>query len=71
MLGCPVVQLGVGLEPYSAIANLELVSSGVDDRYAFAHKIAKDLFLYMTSFSQATPMGDMMVSKFSLSLYQT
>jgi hypothetical protein len=34
------------------IDNLSLATSGVDDRFHFAHKIAADLFLYMTSFSQ-------------------
>ena len=41
------------------IKNLEIVSSGVDDRLAFAHKIALDLFQYMTSFSEKTQHGDM------------
>jgi hypothetical protein len=35
--------------------------SGVDDRHAFAHKIAIDLFQYMTSFSQPTQVGEMML----------
>jgi hypothetical protein len=33
------------------IENLEISNSGVDDRFAFAYKIAMDLFQYMTSFS--------------------
>jgi hypothetical protein len=33
------------------INNLELTFSGVEDRFAFAHKIAMDLFQYMASFS--------------------
>lgn len=68
MVGCPVVQLGVALETYETVANLEMMHSGVDDRHAFAHKIAKDLFLFMTSFSQTTPMGDMMASFHSFPL---
>jgi len=42
----------VALDTLETIKNLEMVASGVDDRFAFAHKIAKDLFLFMTSFSQ-------------------
>ena len=38
------------------INNLSLATSGVDDRFHFAHKIAADLFLYMTSFSQGENM---------------
>ena len=33
------------------IDNLSLATSGVDDRFHFAHKFAADLFLFMTSFS--------------------
>ena len=33
------------------IKNLQILNSGVEDRYAFAHKIALDLFQYMSSFS--------------------
>jgi hypothetical protein len=47
----PFIQLGVSLEPLDTIKNLNIVSSGVEDRFAFAHKIALDLFQYMTSFS--------------------
>ena len=61
MYGCPIVQLLVSLETYQTIANLELLSSGVDDRKEFAIKIARDLFLYMTSFSQQTQLGEMLV----------
>ena len=43
------------------IQNLELMHSGVEDRREFAHKIALDLFQYMTSFSQGTQVGEMMV----------
>lgn len=59
----PVVQLGVSLEPLETIKNLELVGSGVEDRFTFAHKIAQDLFQYMASFStgNASSQGMMMV----------
>ena len=39
------------------IDNLNLANSGVDDRFFFAHKIANDLFRYMTSFSQGDLEG--------------
>lgn len=34
------------------IDNLAISASGVEDRRAFAYKIARDLFEYMASFSQ-------------------
>jgi hypothetical protein len=38
------------------------VSSGFEDRFNFAHKIALDLFQYMTSFSVPdSPVGMMVV----------
>jgi len=43
------------------IKNLDLVYSGVEDRRAFAHKIAQDLFQYMVSFSQASLVGEMLL----------
>jgi hypothetical protein len=45
------------------IKNLEIVYSGVEDRFTFAHKIALDLFQYMTSFSSgdASSTGMMVV----------
>lgn len=57
------VQLGVSLEPLETIKNLELVSSGVEDRFTFARKIAQDLFQFMTSFSagDASSQGAMVV----------
>mmetsp|Transcript_6860 Transcript_6860/g.14891 ORF Transcript_6860/g.14891 Transcript_6860/m.14891 type:complete len:203 (+) Transcript_6860:29-637(+) len=55
--GCSVVQLGVSLEPLETINNLELASAGVDDRFAFAHKIALDLWHYMASFSSSGSSG--------------
>ena len=51
MIGVPVVQLGVSIEAIDTIVNLDIVGSGVEDRHAFAHKIASDLFQYMASFS--------------------
>jgi Protein of unknown function (DUF775) len=43
------------------ITNLSLEYSGVEDRFAFAHKIALDLFRYMTSFAQGGSAGSMIV----------
>ena len=45
----------------ATIENLSLTTSGVEDRFAFAHKIALDLFTFMTSFSQSSQPGYMMV----------
>lgn len=59
--GCQFVQLGVSLEPLDTIKNLDLVLSGVEDRFGFAHKIALDLFQYMTSFSSGDQQQGMMV----------
>ncbi len=39
-----------------------MVRTGVEDRFAFAHKIAKDLFNFMTSFSTGSSTSrEMMV----------
>lgn len=43
------------------INNLEITYSGVEDRFAFAHKIAMDLFQYMTSFSTGEGAGQGMM----------
>jgi hypothetical protein len=45
------------------IKNLEIASSGVEDRFLFAHRIAQDLFQYMASFStgDSTSQGAMVV----------
>lgn len=57
----PMIQLGVSIEPLETIHNLNLINSGYEDRFAFAHKIALDLFQYMTSFSQSSQPGIMQV----------
>eukprot|EP01041_Mallomonas_annulata_P006767 gene6767-13713_t len=61
MIGCPLVQLGVSLESLDTIKNLDLLLSGVDDRRQFAHKIALDLFQFMTSFSHPCQNGQMII----------
>jgi hypothetical protein len=43
------------------INNLELTFSGVEDRFAFAHKIAMDLFQYMASFSTGGGSNNIMM----------
>ena len=43
------------------IKNLDIDKSGVEERYTFAHKIALDLFQYMTSFSDGNSNTNMMV----------
>mmetsp|Transcript_19488 Transcript_19488/g.77562 ORF Transcript_19488/g.77562 Transcript_19488/m.77562 type:complete len:112 (+) Transcript_19488:460-795(+) len=52
VVGAAAVQLGVSLETSASVANLELERSGVDDRRAFARKIAQDLFDFLGSFSR-------------------
>ncbi|CAM9138803.1 unnamed protein product [Sphacelaria rigidula] len=59
---CPVAQLGVSIESEEVVANLRLEAGGVQDRKQFALKIAKDLFQFMSSFSNSTQAGaEMMV----------
>ena len=43
------------------IRNLSIADSGVEDRRAFAYKIARDLFEYMASFSQSGAKSDAML----------
>eukprot|EP00904_Undaria_pinnatifida_P000953 jgi/Undpi1/10859/HiC_scaffold_3.g01385.m1 len=57
MRSCGVVQLGVSIESEDVVINLRLGGGGVQDRKQFALKIAKDLFQYMSSFSQSTQAG--------------
>jgi hypothetical protein len=59
MQAIPGIQLGVEITPLDTIRNLELTRSGFDDRFAYAHKVARDLYNYMASFSQ--PQNDMML----------
>ena len=39
------------------IHNLQIMNVGVEDRFAFAHKIALDLFQFMTSFSTTSDIS--------------
>jgi hypothetical protein len=55
------LRLGVSLEPLDSLANLDMASSGVEDRFEYAKKIALNLFNFMTSFSQAAQPGMMVV----------
>ncbi|CAM9552077.1 unnamed protein product [Hapterophycus canaliculatus] len=57
MQSCGVVQLGVSIESEDTVTNLQLAAGGVQDRKDFALKIAKDLFQFMSSFSQSTQAG--------------
>jgi hypothetical protein len=49
------------LRRIETILNLGIEMSGVEDRHAFAHKIALDLFQYMNSFSQGSQDGMLIV----------
>mmetsp|Transcript_8688 Transcript_8688/g.27291 ORF Transcript_8688/g.27291 Transcript_8688/m.27291 type:complete len:191 (+) Transcript_8688:219-791(+) len=51
LAGGAVVQVGVSIEPTDSVANLQLAGSGVDERRAFARKIAQDLFTFLASFA--------------------
>jgi hypothetical protein len=57
----PVVYLGVSLEPMTTVENLTITTSGYEDRFNFAHKIALDLFQFMTSFASSSSPAGMMV----------
>ncbi|CAM9796497.1 unnamed protein product [Ectocarpus sp. 6 AP-2014] len=57
MQSCGVVQLGISIESVDTVTNLGLCAGGVQDRKNFALKIAKDLFQFMSSFSQSTQAG--------------
>lgn len=57
----PGVYLGVSLEPMTTIENLTMTTSGFEDRFNFAHKIALDLFQYMSSFATGSSPAGMMV----------
>lgn len=59
--GATIVQLGIALETLDNIKNLEIQNNGVEDRLAFAHKIALDLFQYMTSNAPSSSSNQMMV----------
>ncbi|KAJ0401278.1 hypothetical protein ATCC90586_003715 [Pythium insidiosum] len=51
VVGQPVLQLGISIEPIDNVKNLGIEASGLEERKAFALKIAQDLFNFMTSFS--------------------
>ena len=44
-----------------SVKNLGIEASGLEERKAFAHKIALDLFRYMTSFSKSQDQALMTV----------
>lgn len=54
LVTCHAVQLCVTIESLATIKNLDLIFSDVEDRFAFAHKIAQDLWHYMASFATPT-----------------
>lgn len=61
VVGQPVLQLGVSIEPLDNVKNLGIEASGLEERKAFALKIAMDLFNYMTSFSTSTNQAYMTI----------
>ena len=53
------VQLGLAVEPLANVANVAGALSRSDgDRLAFAQLVAMDLFVFLSSFAQPTPVGD-------------
>ncbi|CAK4377157.1 unnamed protein product [Aphanomyces euteiches] len=61
VVGQPVVQLGVSIESADNVKNLGIEASGLEERKAFAHKIALDLFNFMSSFSTSTNANMMVI----------
>ena len=61
--GQTVVQFGVSLEPLETIENLNIATDGVEDRFHFAHKIALDLWQYLTSFTTDNGSATIVVPK--------
>jgi len=62
LVGVGVVQLGIALEPLETLGNLEQGTAGVENGFAYAHKIALDLFQFMASFaSSSSQPGAMLV----------
>ncbi|OQS02059.1 hypothetical protein THRCLA_05538 [Thraustotheca clavata] len=57
----PVVQLGISIESLANVKNLGIEESGLMERKAFAHKIALDLFNFMSSFSTSTDRSLMVI----------
>ena len=53
------MQLGLAVEPLANVANVAGALSRSDgDRLAFAQLVAMDLFVFLSSFAQPTPVGD-------------
>ncbi|EQC42798.1 hypothetical protein SDRG_00519 [Saprolegnia diclina VS20] len=57
----PIIQVGVSIEPVDNVKNLGIEASGLTERKAFAHKIAVDLFNFMSSFSTSTDRSLMVI----------
>ncbi|RLN52434.1 hypothetical protein BBJ29_009527 [Phytophthora kernoviae] len=61
VVGQPVLQLGVSIESLDNVKNLGIEASGLEEREAFALKIAQDLFNYLSSFSTSTNQNYMTI----------
>ncbi|CEG46438.1 Uncharacterized conserved protein [Plasmopara halstedii] len=61
VVGQPVLQLGVSIESLDNVKNLGIEASGLEERKAFALKIAQDLFNYLSSFSSSSSQGYMTI----------
>ncbi|CAH0515103.1 unnamed protein product [Peronospora belbahrii] len=61
VVGQPVLQLGVSIENLDSVKNLGIEASGLEERKAFALKIAQDLFNYLSSFSTSNNQSYMTI----------
>ncbi|KAF1780044.1 hypothetical protein JG687_00003329 [Phytophthora cactorum] len=61
VVGQPVLQLGVSIESLDNVKNLGIEASGLEERKAFALKIAQDLFNYLSSFSSSNSQSYMTI----------
>jgi len=55
------IQLGASIESLDTLSNMDIASTGVEDRLEYAKKIAVNLFNYMTSFSSSAQPGVILV----------
>ncbi|UIZ22625.1 hypothetical protein KXD40_005341 [Peronospora effusa] len=61
VVGQPLLQLGVSIESLDNVKNLGIEASGLEERKAFALKIAQDLFNYLSSFSTSNSQSYMTI----------
>lgn len=58
----PAIQLGLSLEDAATVLNFVQASSAKEwDKAGFAQLVARDVFMFLSSFSKVTPGGEMVV----------